>query len=357
LKAQPIVGGSRWRRPRPFELAAFASAAGALAFLRWQGLHFGWNTLAYSFRGWLGAIPGLFVAGVGMQLLLTWLGRRPLRAYVAAVWRWSWIGLWLRAWLVSALVAYAYVWLKVSIPLVRPELYDAELWRLDRWLHFGISPTVLAIELVAGTPVAGLMDRLYALWVPTIPFAFAFVFAATRDDLRRNFMLANVVAWSLGAWAYLAVPALGPCYFTPDVLEPVRDAIPQAVEAQRALWDNYLWMVKHRGGMLKSFSPVLGVAAMPSMHVAAFALFALWARRYDRRFFLPFVAATALIFFGSLATAWHYAIDGYAGVLLAWVAVRIADRFEPVTPETDAREAGAGGSAGGPPEAPRAAAA
>ena len=69
--------------------------------------------------------------------------------------------------------------------------------------------------------------------------------------------------------------------------------------------------------------------------------------RRARRLFLPLALATALTFLGSLATGWHYAVDGYAGMLLAWVAVRIADRVEgappPAAPPVDPAEGGDGG--------------
>jgi hypothetical protein len=116
----------------------------------------------------------------------------------------------------------------------------------------------------------------------------------------------------------------------------VRAEMPRAIATQRALFAHYGKLLESRGGFLASFSPELGVAAMPSMHVAAHWLFALWARRYDRRLFVPLAVATALTFLGSLVTGWHYAVDGYAGLLLAWLAVAVADRWEPAPPEAEA---------------------
>jgi hypothetical protein len=86
---------------------------------------------------------------------------------------------------------------------------------------------------------------------------------------------------------------------------------------------------------------------MPSLHVGVHFLFALWARRHAPRLFLPCTLATALTFLGSLTTGWHYALDGYAGMLLAWGAVALADRFEPVESEAATPD----GSRAVPPEA------
>jgi hypothetical protein len=158
----------------------------------------------------------------------------------------------------------------------------------------------------------------------------AFFFAQRRAGLRRNFALAAALLWTIGAWIYLAVPALGPCYASPDLLDPIRDQIPRAVATQGGLWQHYLMMVRGRGGALESFQPFFGVAALPSLHVGAHALVAFWARRHERWLVVPAATATALTFLGSIVTGWHYAVDGYLGLLLAWLVVRLADRFEPI---------------------------
>ncbi len=313
------------------EIFIYSAAVASLLFLRAEGLHYGWNTIVYFFPRQFRRLPLLLAWGVGLQLVTTLLHRASLRAHIGAMLRLAWWIGWLRVWLAAFVLAYAYVWLKVSVPLVRTtELYDEVLWRLDRWLHFGISPSVFAVELVAGTPVARLLDGWYSLWILTFILMFAWAFATVREDKRRNFLLANGVLWTLGAVIYMVVPALGPCYASPDILGPVRDAIPDAVMAQKVLWANYIAMVRGREGVLEHFQPVLGIAAMPSLHVGSHWLFALWARRHEPRLF-PFLAlATGLTFLGSLVTAWHYAIDGYVGMLIAWLGVRLADRFEPV---------------------------
>ena len=47
-----------------------------------------------------------------------------------------------------------------------------------------------------------------------------------------------------------------------------------------------------------------------------------FARRHPLR--VPYLVATLVMFVGSVATGWHYAIDGYAGILLAWLVFRLA---------------------------------
>jgi hypothetical protein len=317
-------------RPYPFEVVALGAALVTIVFLRLRGLHYGWNTVEFLFPPLLRGLPRFFVVGVTLRAAQRLVSGGSVRDYLRTVFRRRWLLLFLRCWLASLFLVYGYTWLKVSIPLLRTSLFDPQLWQLDRLIHFGVSPSVLAIGLTAGTPLAPFLDRYYGLWVPTLPILMGFFFALDRDDLRRNFALAAAVLWSAGAWIYFAVPVLGPCFASPDLLDPIRDQLPRAVATQRALWDHYLMMVRGRSGGLTGFQPMYGVAALPSLHVGAHALLAFWARRHERWLFVPAAVVTALTLFASVVTGWHYAIDGYAGILLAWLAVRLADRFDPV---------------------------
>jgi hypothetical protein len=317
-------------RPHPFELVALAMAVVALAFLRLRGLAYGWNTVEYTFPPLFRALPRLFALGVGLRILHRLVARTSVRDYLRAIVRPAWIALWLRCWLATMLLIYTYCWLKISIPLLTDRLYDPQLWRLDRFLHFGFSPSIFAVELAAGTPVARWLDIWYALWAPTLAIFVGFFYALAKNAERRNFTLAVVLLWTIGAWIYLALPALGPCYASPDLFASIHRELPYAVTMQQKLWSHYLMMVHGRTGALSSFQPEFGVAALPSLHVGAHALFFFWARRHERWLVVPAAIATTLTLVGSVVTGWHYAVDGYFGIALAWAVVALADRWDPV---------------------------
>ncbi len=67
-------------------------------------------------------------------------------------------------------------------------------------------------------------------------------------------------------------------------------------------------------------SPTLGIAALPSLHVAAQALFFVWCWRLRSRWRTVFLITTGLTFMGSVATGWHWAVDGFAGLAIAVIA-------------------------------------
>jgi len=321
-----------WRRflPWPFELAVYGTTAVVVLVLRAHGLRLDGRTVEYMADALLPRLPGLLLLGVGLRLaahLARW--RSPL-PWLRAAARPAALLLWARLWLALLVLTYAYTWLKVSVPFLRLPLYDAGLWALDRALHLGISPSLFAAELVAGTPVARWLDLWYALWLTSVLAVQSYAFLAVEPERRRSFALACALLWLTGVWIYVLLPAAGPCFYTRDAFAAVLDQMPNARLLQEKLWGHYLQLVAGREGAVYQVRPFLAVAAMPSLHVGAHALFFFWFRRHRPRLAPLFALATALTFLGSLATGWHYAVDGYAGILLAWGAVRLADRLEPL---------------------------
>jgi hypothetical protein len=341
----PASGG--WRRflPRPFELFTYAMAVVVVLALRAGGVRLGGSAVRYIVDAVLHHLLGLTLLGLALQLVGQLVARRSLRAWLRELLTPASLGLWVRLWLALAGVTFAYAWLKVSVPLLRRDVLDGFFWELDRIVHLGISPTVFVVELAKGTPLVGWIDLWYALWLTSVLAVQSWAFLFTDLARRRHFAFACAALWLVAVWVYLLLPAVGPCYFVPDAFDEVRAAMPHAEQVQGRLWEHYLQVIAAREqGTRPRLSPFLAVAAMPSLHVGAHWLFALWARRQAPRLFLPFSLATLLTFFGSILTGWHYAIDAYLGMLIAWLAVRAADRFEPVA--AAAAAAAGGGSAG-----------
>lgn len=313
----------------PFEVYTLVLVGGAVLFLRSRGLRIDWLTVEYTLYPMVPMLPQALLGGVALQLLYRLVTRRSLRDYLARVTTLGWLTLWLRMWIAAMLMTYAYFWLKISVPLINYRLWDRGLWNLDVLLHGGISPSIFVTQAFRDAPILPLLDAWYGLWIKIAFYAIAFFSAMPEALPRRRFMTSAVLLWTLGSWLYLALPALGPIYAFSDVWKDLLDQMPIARGAQIRLWANYQKVLAGRTGVLRRFNPTLGVAAFPSLHVAAHWLFALWARRRARLLFVPFVVATLLTFIGSILTGWHYAVDAYAGILLAWVCYRLALVGEP----------------------------
>jgi hypothetical protein len=325
--------GAPWRCGKALEMVAVASFLGVFGLLRASGLRMDVQTLRYTFVPMVPMLPRALIAGVLLYLTYLLITRRSwqvVRGYARRILSFRWAVGWLRLWLAVMLMSYAYFWLKVAVPLLNRRLWEDLLWRLDVVLHGGVSPAVFMAHVSAGTPLVALLDVWYSWWIPSVFYTMAFFAAWPRRQVGRQFILSCVLLWGLGSWLYLAVPVLGPIYVQPGVWQPLAEELPRAVAGQRALWDNYGKMIAGREtGALHQFNPTRGVAAMPSLHVAGHALFALWSRRIARGLWVPLLIATALTFLGSLVTGWHYAVDGYVGILLAWCCFRAAMLLEP----------------------------
>lgn len=230
-----------------------------------------------------------------------------------------------------ALTSYAYSWLKLALPLLRPDvLFDQGLFRLETVLHFGVNPGRLLQGLFPYPALWKALDGYYGAFIFTVIAGVGW-FAATlsiRD--RARFAAGFTLLWILGSWFYLAVPSLGPCYVLKDDYTDVRASMPSQSATMDLLFAHYGRIRSfHRRPEGTDLSPYLGVAAMPSLHVAAQAFLMLFARKRSRALFLLYAALTAVTFFTAVGSGWHYAIDGYAALLLAWVAFAAGSRSVP----------------------------
>jgi hypothetical protein len=212
-----------------------------------------------------------------------------------------------------------FVNLKQFIPALNPALYDSPLWRVDAWLHFGFEPAARVSDYAGEHGWMDLLDQAYVLFFP----------AQLALPLGR-FFFAFCLLWMVGGLVYVLWPSLGPVYYRPSRFVWLDDA-PYARHLQMTLIQDYVRFRSDPAYYEAKLSH--GVAALPSMHVGLLAFFALATWRRFRALSWALWALTAVTFVGSLALAWHYAIDGYAGALLAalawWVGGRVMGRAPP----------------------------
>jgi hypothetical protein len=225
-----------------------------------------------------------------------------------------------------------FVNLKQFIPALNERLYDSPLWRLDAWLHFGVDPAVTATELAARCGVLPWLDRAYLLFYPAqVAVPLLFLVAKPLRPLRGRFFFAFCLLWMTGGLMYVVWPTLGPVYYRASRFVWL-DQAPYAQYLQDLLMKDY---VRFRAD--PSYYTVKlyqGVAALPSLHVGVLALFAIAAGCWWTLAVVLWLL-TAVTFIGSLALGWHYAIDGYAGVLLAALAWVVARHVIDIEPDDD----------------------
>ncbi|MBZ9794446.1 phosphatase PAP2 family protein [Mesorhizobium sp. ES1-4] len=211
--------------------------------------------------------------------------------------------------------------LKGAIALLAPFSWDQAFARFSVGLHFG-RPTYQWVWWIVERPLAvHFFNLCYNLWFLVLLSAIFSSLAAARDSLlRHQFLLSFMLVWLIGGFGIaLMFSSAGPCYYARlglgDLYQPLMDALQSAsqqypiwaLSLQDRLWDGYQGVP----------SGSMGISAFPSMHVASAVLIALYATRLSIRLGVLMWIFAALIMLGSIVLAWHYAIDGYAGALIA----------------------------------------
>ena len=237
-------------------------------------------------------------------------------------------------------VIYFFLHLKHIVLLINTANFDLFYWNLDRSLHFGIQPSVYLMEnLGPNHEVSLAMDWLYkAYFKYKLIVSAIFMLELGGRKLTENYFSAYTLLWSLGGLAYLITPTDGPCFavLTQYAVNPaelvhrfpfpvVKDLpieyIQSYVGAKIWIAKNYqelLWSARLQFLSGQSLPDMFyGIAAMPSLHVSAVAMLAIFLKRLSLLGGIIGLIYLLVIFIGSIFLQWHYAVDGYAGLAIA----------------------------------------
>lgn len=230
--------------------------------------------------------------------------------------------------------AVAFSFLKSAIPILNPYSWDALFTRWDYLMHGGIHPWRLMQPLLGYPPVTALINFLYNLWYLIMYVLLMLqVFDTRNPQLRMRYLLSFVLSWIvLGTVGATVLSSMGPCFDAgiagnAGPYAPLMAYLKQAsasfpiptLELQKMLWENY----QNNGTAVGS-----GISAMPSMHVAVAVLMALFGWQHSRPAGIALTVYAVVVFIGSIHLAWHYALDGYAGALGAWLIWWLVGRWQ-----------------------------
>ena len=229
----------------------------------------------------------------------------------------------LHAFIANGVFFVGFLTIKKNIPVALPFAWDPSFMAWDKALHFGMLPHELLAPLFHYPPVTFAINVIYNLWFVVLTVFFFWQGFRTKDTpLRRQYLLSYLLTWAVGTCLLgTLLSSAGPCFygFVADGPNPYAALMAYLADAntQYPIWavttQDILWQ-SHVAGA----GEIEGVSAMPSMHVATTILFILCARAAGIRWLTWFTYAFSLtIFLGSILLAWHYAIDGYAGALVA----------------------------------------
>ena len=204
--------------------------------------------------------------------------------------------------------------------------WDARFADIDRSLHFGRHPWEWLEPVIRSSTAIHVLDAQYLLWFPVL-FGFVIWLAWTSAPIRGRAAVATLLVWILcGNIAAILFSSAGPCYYGSIVrgddpyaaLMALLDSHNQSQMVFARLSQSVLWNAMQSNAWL----PFGGISAMPSLHVAMTVLIALIAWQQSKSAGVVMSAFALLTLVGSVALGWHYAIDGYAGAMMALVIWR-----------------------------------
>lgn len=181
---------------------------------------------------------------------------------------------------------------------------DPLLADIDHWV-FGADPW----RLILWFDHPGMPNLYHRGWFFWLAFVAFYLLRRPDSPEKDRLIISYLLMWSVGPLVHLLMPAAGPVFFDDlgfgDRFADLRQDR-YTSGAAYYLWDGYV---------NRTFHPAGGISAMPSLHLATM-FWSIIAVR-NTRWFAFAIFFTAYIFLGSIATGWHYAVDGIAGGLVA----------------------------------------
>lgn len=212
--------------------------------------------------------------------------------------------------------------LKNALPLWEGGFWaDRFLADADAWLHFGTDPWRYLYAIGAAASVRVILEFNYDIvWFVLCFTALFFVATSPRADSVRmrylvSFMLVWIICGNVLAGLFLSA---GPAFYGAVTGDAARFAQQMAFLARgegffsAAHYQTYLWSLyeTQRSGLAS------GISAFPSVHVGLITMNAFFLSEYSRRWGMAAFAYVALILASSVYLAWHYAVDGYASIVV-----------------------------------------
>ena len=220
--------------------------------------------------------------------------------------------------LILGLALALHGWAKSMLPHVTSYWADPMLADADHFI-FGRDPW----QMFRSDLLGAVYSRAYVLWFP-IAFGLMGLLAFSRRDhsVLLNASLASLILG--GTIGQYILPSAGPIYFERVGLGArFAELVATNDPTFNALAD-YLWKFYAAGGAGLG----TGISAMPSMHVTWAVWSVLAARAIWKPLAIPAVVYAGIIWAASIASGWHYALDGAVGVGIALGSYAFCKRME-----------------------------
>lgn len=211
--------------------------------------------------------------------------------------------------------------IKSLIPLVNPFKFDLLFYNMDLWIFGGVEPWQVVHSFIPSPYITHAINFCYNLWFFLMWAMLCWFLMLSPSKLRTRFFVCWILCWTvLGMIFATFLSSAGPTFVTRlendyhsyDLLIQLlrgQDVWLReqgwghlySLGIQDRLWQAYI----HEKDMLGS-----GISAMPSMHVSIAVLMALVMSSFNKIMGFASWLYAGVIFIGSIALGWHYAVDG-----------------------------------------------
>ncbi len=209
---------------------------------------------------------------------------------------------------------------------------DPMLAAADKALFLGVDPWRVTHAILGSPQLTLLVDRAYHGWF--VPMSIGVVACAwlprATFRLRTQYLLSYICIWiGIGSILAFLLPSAGPAFYEQylGAHPSFRELMDRLGETQ-AVTGSTLTALSNQAMLIQlhgSEQLVIGggISAMPSVHNALAALFALAAFQLNRTAGIALAIYAAVIWVGSIHLGWHYALDGLVAFALTygiWIA-------------------------------------
>jgi hypothetical protein len=201
-----------------------------------------------------------------------------------------------------------YSLMKPLVPVLHPQLYDADLRKADYHL-WGKGPSAWEWGLMGHPHLTDFFSLLYMalfIWLVGLLVYHSYL----RRALYQRFMLGLIILYMGGFLGYLMYPAIGPRFAYPEEWTWLKGG---------PIFQGTEFLVSQLGARFDVF---------PSLHGAISAYLLFWQFSHDRRALIWGVPLTLGIWLSTLYLGFHYFPDLVSGGLLAGISAWLAPRLE-----------------------------
>ncbi len=211
--------------------------------------------------------------------------------------------------------------LKPLVPLYNPRVWDAELLRADALLLAGNDWSAWLSRF--HRPVLDeLMNLFYLSLFPMFGVTITFLLYARDVVSMRRLILSMMGITLIGNLWHFLMPSLGDVYVHGTRYRDISTVYVRII--QNFLYYKQMEIVTSPASF--TTAPFIGLAAIPSLHVAQFLVYVLVIRKRSAILFGGYMLLFAGLFFSTLYFGWHYIIDSIAGGAIAVVVYLAVSR-------------------------------